>query len=312
LREPSIDEQATMTTGQIFDIQRFAIHDGPGIRTTVFFKGCPLRCLWCGNPESISPQPQLSYVAGQCIGCQACLEVCPESALSLGPDGKVILDRDRCTACGKCAPECDPQALQMIGREVSVDEVMQVVLRDRDYYRASNGGITLSGGEPLFQPRFAEQLLRRAKAHRLHSVVETSGYALWGAIRDLVPLVDLWLFDYKETDPQRHEQYIGKPLPPILENLSRLHRAGAKILIRCPMIPQYNARTAHLDGIVALNRRFPKLEGVELLPYYDLWRAKLKRLGLASQLPDSVQPPDRETVRSWMDYLRQRGVRVVD
>jgi pyruvate formate lyase activating enzyme len=247
----------------------------------------------------------------KCIASGACFEVCPEAALTADEAGKAILDRGRCTVCGKCGPLCQAQALEIVGREATVDEVLGVVLRDRAYYEASGGGITLSGGEPLFQPLFAESLLDTARSRGLHCCVETSAYALWGTLRRLMPMVDLWLFDYKETDPVLHQQYIGKPLHPILDNLERLHAAGASILLRCPLIPQHNARREHLDGIVHLTRRLPRLQGVEILPYYDLWRAKLARFGLASELPPSVRPPDRETVQSWVDYLRQRGVRVV-
>jgi pyruvate formate lyase activating enzyme len=300
-----------MTTGRIFDIQRFSIHDGPGIRTTVFLKGCPLRCLWCGNPESIPSEPSLSYLPDRCIACGACLPVCPEKALAAEADGKVRVDRQRCTGCGDCAPVCDPQALERVGREVTVGEVLEVVLRDRHYYRTSGGGLTLSGGEPLFQPAFAEALLADAKEAGLHCCVETSGYALWGAVRGLVPLVDLWLFDVKETDRHLHEKFVGKPNDLILANLRQLHDAGAKVLLRCPLVPQHNARPEHLEGIVTLSRQLPRLEGVELLPYYDLWRAKLVRFGLSSALPETIKPPNADTVNGWKAYLRRHGVRVV-
>jgi pyruvate formate lyase activating enzyme len=300
-----------MPTGRVFDIQRFSIHDGPGIRTTVFLKGCPLRCLWCGNPESISPKPQLSYVAEKCIACGECVKACPRGALSLDAAQNAALDRKRCDNCGRCAAVCDAKALEMVGRDATVDEVLAVVLRDRDYYAATGGGMTLSGGEPLQQPDFAEALLHAAKGEGLHSCIETSGMAEWAVFERLLPLVDLWLYDFKETDPQWHAKFTGFGNSPILANLRSLHRAGAKILLRCPMIPQHNARQAHLDGIAALAQELPKLAGVELLPYYDLWRAKLKRFGLPSTLPESVKPPDRATINSWIDYLRQRGVRVV-
>lgn len=298
-------------TGRVFDIQRFSIHDGPGIRTTVFLKGCPLRCLWCGNPESLKSEPSLSYLPDRCIACGVCQAVCREKALSADPAGKAVLDRGRCTVCGACGPVCDPKALEVVGRDMSVDDVLAAVLRDRDYYTASGGGMTLSGGDPLFQPQFAEALLRAAQSHRLPCCVETSGHALWGAIRGLLPLVDLWLFDFKETDSRRHEQYTGKPNGLILENLRQLHAAGAKILLRCPIIPQHNDRREHLDGIAALARALPNLQGVELLPYYDLWRGKLKRFSLESPLPESIKPPSRETVDGWKDHLRQRGVRLI-
>jgi pyruvate formate lyase activating enzyme len=185
------------------------------------------------------------------------------------------------------------------------------VLRDEAYYASSGGGITLSGGEPLMQPEFAKSLLIEAKARGLHTVVETSGYALWGAVRPLLPLVDLWLFDFKETDPRLHEKFVGKSNELVVSNLNRLHDSAAKILLRCPMIPQHNARRDHLDGIVALARRLPRLQGVELLPYYDLWRAKLTRFGLKSNLPVAVKPPSPSTMKKWQDYLRDRDVKVV-
>jgi len=297
--------------GFIFDIQRFSIHDGPGIRTTVFLKGCPLRCRWCGNPESQSSRPQLSYVQDRCIACGACIEACPENALAPDANGKAVLDRGQCTRCGKCAEACAPKALEIVGRHYDEDEVMEVVLRDKDYYDESGGGLTLSGGEPLYQPGFVEHLLHFAKAHRLHCCIETSGAAEWDVFKRLHPLVGLWLYDYKETDPNRHMQSIGGYLAPIVDNLRKLHDAGANILLRCPMIPQFNARKDHLDGIVALARELPKLRGVELLPYYDLWRAKLERFGMESRLPESVKPPASETLESWKNYLRRHGVPVV-
>jgi pyruvate formate lyase activating enzyme len=300
-----------MVTGRIFDIQRFSIHDGPGIRTTVFLKGCPLRCLWCGNPESIPREHSLSYIRDKCIACGACFDQCPEDALAADAAGKAVVDRARCKGNGACAGACDPKALEIVGSDVTAAEVLEVVLRDEAYYASSGGGITLSGGEPLMQPDFAKLLLMEAKAHGLHTVVETSGYALWGGIRPLAPLVDLWLFDYKESNRRLHEKFVGKPNELIVSNLERLHDAGAKILLRCPMIPQHNARQEHLDGIVALARSLPKLQGVELLPYYDLWRAKLARFGLKSDLPESVKPPPSSTVKKWQDYLRNRDVKVV-
>lgn len=301
-----------MSYGRIFDLQRFSIHDGPGIRTTVFLKGCPLRCLWCSNPESIDPEPQLSYLAERCIACGDCVHTCQPGAISLDGTGKAEVDFSRCTQSGTCAPFCAPQALQMVGRDVDTSAIMDVVLRDRAYYEKSGGGLTLSGGEPLHQADFAEELLHAAKAQGLHTCVETSGYAAWDVFERLGMVVDLWLYDVKETDPRLHARFTGRELETVLENLQRLHDGGNQILLRCPMIPQHNARPGHLDGLVTLTRRLPRLVGVELLPYFDLWRAKLKRFGLPSSLPESVKPPSRETVQSWNEFLWNRGVRVVN
>jgi len=300
-----------MSAGRIFDIQRFSIHDGPGIRTTVFLKGCPLRCIWCSNPESISPRPILSYLADRCIACGECVKACTHGAMSADAAGKAVLNRGRCTNCGDCAPKCDPKALELVGREFTVEEVLAIVLRDRDYYEQSGGGITLSGGDAVAQPNFTESLLCDAKARGLHTCLETSGYADWSVLRRLLPAVDLWLYDFKETNPDLHVKFTGVPNAPIIANLRRLHAAGAPVLLRCPMIPQTNARKDHLDGIAALAHDLPKLRGVELLPYFDFWRSKLKRFGLQSKLPTSVKSPDRDTMKSWNDYLRGKGVRVV-
>lgn len=299
-------------TGRIFDIQRFSIEDGPGIRTTVFLKGCPLHCKWCHNPEGISPDPQLSITADNCIGCKACLDICGPGALTLNGAQKVVIDRPRCTNCGKCASVCDPKALEMVGHNATVEEVMDVVLRDREYYRASGGGMTLSGGEPLFQPDFAKALLQAAKAQRLDTAVETAGFVEWTTLEQVYPFVDLFLYDYKETNSQLHEAFVGKPNEQIIANMKKLHAAGARILMRCPMIPEYNARKEHLDGIARMASELPNLVGVELLAYHRLGRAKLKRFGLPPGMPESVMPPDDKTFRGWNAYLAKKGVKLVN
>ena len=298
--------------GRIFDIQRFSIQDGPGIRTTVFLKGCPLRCKWCHNPESIDPKPQLSYMPDKCISCGECYKVCSPKALVRSQAGKPVVDRPECTNCGACPPVCDAKALEMVGREATVEEVMDVVLRDREYYRASGGGMTLSGGEPLFQPEFTEALLRAAKAKGLHCCIETSGFTEWKTLERIYPMVDFFLFDWKETNPQLHEAFTGQRNQQIRANLAALHGAGSKILLRCPMIPEYNARKEHLDGIAAIATEMPNLQGVELLAYHRLGVGKLRRFGFPQRMPESVRPPDRKTVDSWIDYLKSKRVRVAN
>jgi len=199
----------------------------------------------------------------------------------------------------------------MVGRNASVEEVMEVVLRDRDYYQASGGGMTLSGGEPLFQPAFARALLEAAKAAGLHTVVETSGFADGAVLERFLPVVDLFLYDYKETDPALHQAFVGQSNAPILANLKRLHASGARILLRCPMIPEFNARKEHLDGIARTSAELPRLVGVELLAYHRLGISKLQRFGFPPRMPESVKPPDPETVRRWNAYLAKKGVKLV-
>jgi len=298
-------------TGRIFDIQRFSIHDGPGIRTTVFLKGCPLKCKWCHNPEGIDPKAQLSFMPEKCVACGECVKVCLEKALARNAKGKAVMDRGRCTDCGECPPVCDPKALEMVGRDVSVEDVLEVVLRDLDYYVASGGGMTLSGGEPTAQPEFAEALFRAAKSKGIHTVIETSGHTEWKVFERLMPVVDLFLYDYKETDPQLHEGFTGVRNDQILSNLRALHDAGARILLRCPMIPEFNARKEHLDGIAAIARQLPKLTGVELLPYHRLGKAKISRFGFLWRMPESVLPPDRAEVERWHSYLKSRGTPLI-
>jgi pyruvate formate lyase activating enzyme len=251
-------------------------------------------------------------MAEKCIGCKACLPVCKEEALALNGARKVVIDRLRCTSCGDCPPVCDSKALEMVGRNATVEEVMEVVLRDREYYQASGGGMTLSGGEPLFQPAFAGALLKAAKAAGLHTVVETSGFTDWPVLDGIRPDVDLFLYDYKETDPHLHEAFVGQPNAPILANLRKLHAAGARILLRCPMIPEFNARKEHLDGIARTAADLPRLAGVELLAYHRLGTSKLRRFGFPPRMPESVKSPDAEAVREWNAYLARKGVRLVN
>lgn len=297
--------------GCIFDIQRFSIHDGPGIRTSVFLKGCPLNCRWCHNPEGISGDPALSFLPAKCIGCGYCFRVCPAGAHRM-EDGRHALDRERCRTCGACTVECYAGALELIGRDVTVGEALAEVLRDRAFYDTSGGGLTLSGGEPTLQIDFAAALLAAAREERLHTCVETCGHATWQRLERLLPLVDLFLYDFKETDPARHAEFTGVGNALVLENLRALCRRGAKVLLRCPIVPGCNDREEHFQGIAALARELPQLEGVELMPYHRLGLSKLDRLGQARQpLVDQPTPPP-EMIRGWIRRMAELGVTVAN
>ena len=310
-RSPSINATFLTMTGMIFDIQRFSIHDGPGIRTTVFFKGCPLNCRWCHNPESKTLRAQLSFNPERCIGCGACFQRCPRQVHTL--IGEIHhIDRQRCLACGSCTESCHAEALELVGRRVEVGEVITEVLKDRPFYETSGGGMTLSGGEPLMQIDFAFALLEHARQESLHTAVETSGYAEWKELERIRPLVDLFLYDIKETDPRKHREFTGVDNVRILDNLRELHAAGSRVVVRLPLIPGWNDSDAHFRGIAALARELPRADGFEIMPYHRLGESKLERLGLSGDGRPACDAPSRETVEAWIERLVELGVPVIE
>ncbi|HZP02117.1 MAG TPA: glycyl-radical enzyme activating protein [Terriglobia bacterium] len=315
---PRRDTNAVAVEGRVFDIQRFSIHDGPGIRTTVFLKGCPLRCLWCHNPEGMSAAEVVSFLPERCIGCGDCVRACPHDAHRLeAPEGNGhrvvhVYHRARCETCGQCTQICDTRALEWVGRHMTVEQVMSEVRRDRAFYETSGGGLTLSGGEPLAQIEFTVALLCAAREEGFHRVVETSGFVSWQRFERLLPLVDLFLFDFKETDPLRHAEFTGQSNEIILKNLRALVGQGARVQMQCPIVPGFNDREDHLEGIRALASSLPNLAGVQLLPYHPLGKSKLQRFGLtlAAELPSEPLPP--AVLDRWVNDLRERGVPVIN
>lgn len=290
--------------GLVFDIQRGCLHDGPGIRTTVFLKGCSLRCAWCHNPEAISPAPQLFFTEGKCVACGVCAAVCPQGVHRL-QDGEHSVEFAKCLHCGVCVDACDHEGLRIVGKEMSADEVLTEVLADADFYVESGGGMTLSGGEPLFQPKFARELLARAKASGIHRCVETSGFAAQPNFREILPLVDIVLFDYKVTNHQLHQEVTGAPIDPILHNLDIAYRMEAQIILRCPLIPGVNDNDGHLRGIATLSAKYPALLGVEVIPYHCMGLNKARSIGMTQVSPSTVV--DRSTKEAWMVRLRELG-----
>jgi pyruvate formate lyase activating enzyme len=293
----------------IFDIKKYSTNDGPGIRTTVFFSGCPLSCLWCHNPESISLVPELLYRKRRCLLCSACVQACPEGAISLASNSMIITDREKCTRCQTCIATCYSGARQFSGREVTVHDVMEQVNREIPFYDESNGGVTFSGGEPLMQPGFLLELLNACREQEIHTTVDTSGFANWNVFEQIRGKVDLFLYDLKHMNSARHREVTGVPNEVILENLRKLAEYGHKIVVRIPLIPGINDDKNNLVESAKFLTSLPGIEDVELMGYHDIAQAKYEALSREYKLA-GTKPPTDETMFHAAELLRSYNLNI--
>ncbi len=299
--------------GVVFNIQRFSIHDGPGIRTTVFLKGCNLRCFWCHNPESLSSQPEVQFFPEKCILCGACVATCPNGAQLLvtnesGSQERRYL-RDLCQGCFRCISECFSGALVQIGRSYSEEEILEEIERDREYYRYGQGGVTFSGGEPLLQKDFLVSVLKSCQRQGIHCAVDTAGNVAWNLLEEVVPWADLFLFDMKAFDEETHRRATGSGNRRIQENLRRLTKTGKEIWIRIPVIPGVNDSQAEIDAIGDYLAPLSNIRWVELLPFHTLGSEKYPSLD-RQYTAKGLTPPSNEKMASLQAVLEQRGLAV--
>ena len=291
--------------GIIFDIQKFALHDGPGIRTTVFLKGCPLSCKWCSNPEAILVSPQLSFYKDRCKDCLDCVEVCDTGAL-IDSNGKLIVDFHKCNACGDCVNLCDEKALNIFGYEISAEEVVNEVVKDKLYFQKSGGGITLSGGDALLQYDFAKEILKLSKEYGISTCLQTEGYSPTEKFKEILPYVDHFLFDYKIGDSELHRRYTGVSNDLILKNLDFLLKNNTRVILRCVIIPGINNTSKHFNSIAQLYFKYENIDKIEIIPYHNYGEKKYELIDKEYSF-DIKTVSDQET-NKWITALEQLGI----
>ena len=302
-----ITTSKTHIKGIIFDIKRYAIHDGPGIRTTVFLKGCPLKCWWCHNPEGISRAKNIMYFEYKCIHCKTCVHVCPVNAIVFEGD-KQIINRAACTRCGVCAESCPTGALKIVGYEITVERLMKEIEKDILFYDRSGGGVTFSGGEPLFQPLFLREALKECKKKGVHTALDTSGYASPKVFKSLLDHVDLFLYDLKLLNDEEHQKYTGVSNKVIKKNLITLVEKdrGKDIILRFPVIPGITDTEKNLNDLLSFVSRLKGITEINILPFHDI-SEKYNRLGIEYKMGSREAPP-KERISFIKEKLEEIGL----
>lgn len=290
----------------IFNIQKFSIHDGPGIRTTVFFKGCPLQCIWCHNPESQNSGKEILYDKNKCTLCGSCIKICQNNAIEI-KDNDLEMNMDKCTFCGDCTVSCINSARQIAGKEYTMDQVMKEVLKDRVFYKNSKGGVTLSGGEPLIYAAFVEELLMKLKKENIHTAVDTCGAVDFKVLERISEYTDLFLYDIKSTDEEKHILYTGVSNKNIIENLIKLSKIHNNINLRLPIIEGINADENHIFEILKLIKN-TNIKKINLLPYHDIAMHKYEKLG--RKYYEYMKRPADEKLKRYKGIFEKEGYRV--
>jgi pyruvate formate lyase activating enzyme len=298
--------------GRVFDLQRFSVHDGPGIRSTLFLKGCPLRCVWCQNPEGLEGAVRLWHFQNLCARCGTCVKACPKQALTLGPD-RVEIDRAACDLCGKCVEACPRNALAFDGRDLEVEEAIEQLAADRIFFERSGGGVTFSGGDPLLQADFVRAVAAGLKAKGIQTAIETSLFAAWERIEPLLAVIDLFIVDVKVADPARHLALTGQESGPIRENLRRLVRAlgdPRRLLLRVPLIPGMTAEEGNLAGVAEIIADIAPETQVQLMNFNPLAAAKYQRMQQAHALAGETRSYSDRELAAFRAVLAGRGLKV--